>query len=144
MKAQVTQATYRQQVFDIVRQVPAGKVITYRRVAAMIAPPVDLDQHAYVRIGSQWVGRALHVAPEGVPWHRVINSRGQISLPAGSRGAAIQRLRLEAEGIQFDRNGRVDLRTFGWTGSPDPQLIEQGPVPVPPASAQNADRPRLV
>jgi methylated-DNA-protein-cysteine methyltransferase-like protein len=107
---------YRRQVYRLVEQVPPGQVSTYGQIAEMIPVPEGMDPHAYARIRAQWVGRAMRHAPTGVPWQRIINSQGRISLPAGSRSAQIQRRRLEAEGIVFDRNGRVDLGRFGWKG----------------------------
>jgi methylated-DNA-protein-cysteine methyltransferase-like protein len=64
------------------------------------------------------VGWALHSMPEDsdVPWHRVINARGIITLDAHGPGGAIQRALLEAEGIVFDEEGRIDLETCGWDG----------------------------
>jgi methylated-DNA-protein-cysteine methyltransferase-like protein len=115
---------YRQQVYRIVSQVPAGRVSTYGQVAEMIPVPEGMDPHAYARVRAQWVGRAMRHAPEGVPWQRIINSQGRISLPAGSRSAMIQRQRLEAEGIIFDRSGKVNLGRFGWEG-PDAAWIKE-------------------
>jgi methylated-DNA-protein-cysteine methyltransferase-like protein len=63
------------------------------------------------------VGRALRILGEsaGVPWHRVVNAQGRISLTRVDPGsAAIQRLRLLDEGVRFDRNGRVDLEACRW------------------------------
>jgi methylated-DNA-protein-cysteine methyltransferase-like protein len=56
--------------------------------------------------------------PEGsdVPWQRVINARGIITLDAYGPGAAIQKSLLEAEGIEFDEQGRIDLEAYGWAG----------------------------
>jgi methylated-DNA-protein-cysteine methyltransferase-like protein len=51
----------------------------------------------------------------GVPWHRVINARGRVSLPEG-RGAEEQRAMLQAEGVAVGEDGRIDLRRFGWRG----------------------------
>ena len=115
---------YRQQVYRIVSQVPAGRVSTYGQIAEMIPIPEGMNPHDYARIRAQWVGRAMRHAPEGVPWQRIINSQGRISLPAGSRSAMIQRQRLEAEAIIFDRGGRVDLGRFGWEG-PDAAWLEK-------------------
>jgi methylated-DNA-protein-cysteine methyltransferase-like protein len=56
--------------------------------------------------------------PDGrdVPWQRVINARGTISLDARGPGGAIQRVLLEAEGVTFDEQGRVDLESHRWAG----------------------------
>lgn len=122
---------FRQQVYRLVEQVPAGKVTTYGQLAAMIPPPTGADPAGFSRIGAQWVGRAMRLAPEHLAWHRVINSQGKISLPAASRSGAIQRMRLEAEGIEFDRQGRVDLGRFGWEGPPADWLHEHGYLLAP-------------
>jgi methylated-DNA-protein-cysteine methyltransferase related protein len=116
----------RQQVYQIVSLVPPGRVTTYGQIAEMIPPPEGMDPHDYARVRAQWVGRAMRHAPQGVPWQRVINSQGRISLPAGSRGAMIQRQRLEAEGILFTRGGTIDLGRFGWEGPPPPWAQDRG------------------
>jgi len=91
-------------IYEIVRMVPAGRVVSYGMVAA-------LTDRCTPRI----VGYAMASIPEGsdVPWHRVINSQGRISLRAG---ADLQRKMLEAEGVVFDELGRVDLKRFAWEG----------------------------
>jgi methylated-DNA-protein-cysteine methyltransferase-like protein len=65
------------------------------------------------------VGYALHALPSStsVPWHRVINARGTVSLRADGGGSLTQRLRLEQEGIPFDARGRVSLERFRWRPS---------------------------
>lgn len=62
------------------------------------------------------VGYALHALPEGthLPWHRVINSRGEVSLRTEAGWEHYQRHLLEEEGVAFDTNGRVDLVRFQW------------------------------
>lgn len=124
MKEPNDRVTFRTQVYLIVQQVPAGRVSTYGQIAAMIPPPAGVEPPEYARIRARWVGRAMRHSPDGIPWQRVINSQGRISLPAGSRPAAIQRLRLETEGVTFGRNGIVDLDKFGW-GGPDPLWAEE-------------------
>jgi methylated-DNA-protein-cysteine methyltransferase-like protein len=115
---------FRAQVFLIVREVPSGRVTTYGQLAEMIPHPVGMEPPDYERIRARWVGRAMHRAPADIPWHRVINSQGKISLPAGSRSAAIQRMRLEAEGITFGRGGAVNLEKYGWDG-PDLLWVQE-------------------
>jgi len=94
-------------VYALVRQVPAGRVVTYGQIAVYLGHPQ----------GARTVGWAMRTAPAGVPWQRVINSQGCIS----TRGrdpddVARQRALLEAEGIVFSREGRVDLRVYQWEG----------------------------
>jgi methylated-DNA-protein-cysteine methyltransferase related protein len=91
-------------VYDIVRQVPRGQVTTYGDVARLLGPECD----------ARVVGYAMAACPDDVPWQRVINSQGKISLKGDA--AQKQRLRLEAEGIFFDPRGRIDLKRFRWAG----------------------------
>jgi len=60
------------------------------------------------------VGYALRHADNNVPWHRVVNAQGSISARADPNAIPVQRARLVAEGIRFDRRGRMDLRKYLW------------------------------
>ncbi len=104
-------------VWEIVRQIPAGKVATYGQIAALIPPPGGMDPKSYMAFGARWVGGAMAHCPEDVPWQRVVNAQGKISLRRGG-GYHQQQELLEAEGVLFDERGRIDLRAFGW-GGPD-------------------------
>jgi methylated-DNA-protein-cysteine methyltransferase related protein len=104
-------------VWDIVRQVPAGKVVTYGQVAALIPTPDGMTLRDYEAFGARWVGGAMAACPDDVPWQRVINAQGKISL---RQAANRQRELLEAEGVIFDGRQRVDLKHFGWSGSMKP------------------------
>lgn len=86
--------------------IPAGKVATYGDVARQAGLPG----------GARRVGRSLRNLPQGtaIPWHRVINSQGRISLPQGSASRYTQRERLEAEGLVFRASGGVDMRRYRW------------------------------
>lgn len=94
-------------VYAVIRRIPAGRVATYGQIAWLAGLGPNARQ----------VGYALHALPEksDVPWHRVINARGEISLDPSGGGDITQRLRLEREGVRFDANGRTDLTCFGWT-----------------------------
>ncbi len=94
------------QVYQVVRRIPPGKVATYGQIARLLGQPR----------AARTVGWALQTIPEGsdVPWHRVVNSRGTISLEAC--GAAIQRALLEEEGVALDESGRINLEVYGWAG----------------------------
>jgi methylated-DNA-protein-cysteine methyltransferase related protein len=111
-------STYRL-ISEVVRRIPFGRVTTYGRVAVLAGMP---DQ-------ARLVGYALHALPEhtAVPWHRVINARGGISLGrAVPGGELVQRLRLESEGIRFDARGRVNFTEFGWTPDLDQWHLDAG------------------
>ncbi|HEY0038765.1 MAG TPA: MGMT family protein [Longimicrobium sp.] len=97
-----------ERIYAVVRRIPKGRVCTYGRVAALAGSPGAARQ----------VGYALHALPEhtAVPWHRVINAAGRVSLRRGDGPELEQRFRLEAEGVLFDQAGRVSLERFGWAG----------------------------
>lgn len=94
-------------IFDTVRAIPHGRVATYGQVALMAGLPGS----------ARLVGYALHTLPEGtdVPWHRVINARGRISLHP-QFGGLLQRALLEAEGVAFGPDDTVSLEEFRWQG----------------------------
>ena len=94
-------------IFEVVRRIPRGRVLTYGDVAALAGFP----EHARL------VGYALHALPRHstVPWHRVINARGGISVGrAMPGGQLVQRFLLEEEGVEFGANGRTSLQRFRW------------------------------
>ena len=101
----------RARIYAAVRRIPRGRVATYGQVAALAGLPRQARQ----------VGYALAALPEAstVPWHRVVNARGAISLRADGPGAGVvQRLRLEQEGVAFDAGGRLSLERHQWRPRP--------------------------
>ena len=86
-------------IYEIVRQIPYGKTATYGQIALLAGNP---------RL-SRVVGYALHIAPDDVPCHRVVNRKGETA-------AAFPRQRelLEQEGVRLTPDGRVDLQRYGW------------------------------
>ncbi len=98
-------------VWALVRQIPPGCVATYGQIGALIPPPDGMPLKDYDAFRARWVGGALAACPDDVSWWRVINAQGKISL---KRGAEEQRQLLEAEGVEFDQRGRVDLETYKW------------------------------
>jgi methylated-DNA-protein-cysteine methyltransferase related protein len=94
-------------IFAAVRRIPRGRVSTYGDVARLAGLPNQ----------PRLVGYALAALPAAsvVPWHRVINAKGEISLRrSGVDSTVEQRLRLEREGVRFDERGRVSLDRFAW------------------------------
>ncbi len=121
------QDEYFQTVWEIVRQVPPGKVTTYGQVAKFIPPPGSMNLKDYEAFGARWVGSAMANCPNGVPWQRVINSQGKISI----KGQEAQRQLLEEEGVEFDDHERVDLKRFRWAG-PSSEWLRSHNLYVPP------------
>jgi len=93
-------------IYAVVRRIPRGKVATYGQVAEL----AGLAGHA------RQVGYALHALPNGssVPWHRVLNAAGAVSLRAAPGDELTQRQMLEQEGVGFDLRGRVRLSLVRW------------------------------
>ena len=95
---------YRERVYEIVRRIPSGRVMTYGQIAEILG-------EGYT---PRTVGYVMHAADDGVPWQRVINaqggcSTGRVVLPPDKQ----QRL-LEAEGMRFDARGRCILEAYRW------------------------------
>ena len=92
-----------EQVYIIVGKIPHGKVTSYSQIARMLGRPRAARE----------VGRAMRFCPERLPWQRVVMADGSI---AGGEYASIRREALEAEGVGFLPDGRVDMKAFGWDG----------------------------
>ena len=94
-----------QRIWEVVAEIPYGRVATYGQVARIAGLGGQARQ----------VGYALHNTPDGldIPWHRVINAQGRISFPRGSTSYRRQRELLEAEEIEFI-DGRLDLSAYRW------------------------------
>lgn len=102
-----------ERIYAMVRRIPPGKVTTYGRVAELVGGCT-----------ARMVGYAMAAlkrgSPPEVPWQRVINAQGKISVHGDGIGNAMQRTLLEEEGVVFDRIGRVDFSVFGWPGPDSP------------------------
>jgi methylated-DNA-protein-cysteine methyltransferase-like protein len=92
-------------VWEIVRRIPAGRVMTYGQISILLGS----------RLSPVGVGWALHGCPEDVPWHRVVNASGGFStdrLPDVPPG--MQKALLAAEGVEVRLDGTVDLERYRW------------------------------
>ncbi len=85
-------------VYQVVRSIPHGRVLTYGRISNLIEG----------RLSPLAVGWALHQCPKTVPWHRVVNASGGCSTDQNQQNL------LEQEGIQFRPNGSLDLTQYLW------------------------------
>ena len=92
-------------VYMVLASIPPGTVVTYGQVAALAGLPR----------AARMVGRILGNLPKGteLPWHRVINAAGKISLPEDSPSFKLQKARLQEEGVVFSNN-RISLKKFNW------------------------------
>lgn len=97
--------SFHERVIAAIKAVPRGKVATYGQIAAFAGSPRAARQ----------VVRILHSSSrkEKLPWHRIINSQGRISLKPG-QGFEEQKARLETEGVLFSIDGGIDLTVFLW------------------------------
>jgi len=97
--------TYRR-IYAVIRRIPRGRVATYGQVASLAGLPGHARQ----------VGYALHALGKGtrLPWHRVINAKGEVSRRRRPGEELSQRMLLEREGVRFDGRGRVALARLRW------------------------------
>lgn len=109
--------SYNDRVYEICRAIPAGRVMTYGRIAQLIPPPGGMAPDTYLKLSPRWVGGAMAACPDGVPWQRVINGQGKVSSRPGM-AVLVQRKLLEGEGVVFDARDRVDLTTYLWQPAP--------------------------
>ena len=109
--APVPSLDFTARVWAMVRLVPRGRVVSYGGVAALLGQPR----------AARGVGGALAALRDDsdVPWWRVVNRNGEVSIKGPMHGAAIQRMLLEKEGVRFGATGRVDWTIFGWTPEPE-------------------------
>ena len=93
-------------IYAVVRRIPKGRVATYGQVAELAGLPRAARQVGYAMA-------ALRPSTR-VPWQRVVNARGEVSVRAEPGAEQVQRRRLEREGVRFDAAGRIALSRYGW------------------------------
>ena len=96
-----------QKIHYIISLIPSGKVATFGQIAEIVGGCT-----------ARMVGYAVSTVPQDsdIPWQRVINYKGCISQRSSGSGGLLQQKLLEAEGIEFDQNGRTNLEHFRWKG----------------------------
>ena len=125
--------SFPRRVYALLAQVPPGRVISYGAIARLLGEPRKARQ----------VGWALAATPEQdppLPAHRVINSRGELSGGPAFGGYAVQRAKLEAEGIAFMGDGRIDLERYLWLPREVSDSIAGAPTREQPRDGDQDDR----
>jgi methylated-DNA-protein-cysteine methyltransferase-like protein len=93
-----------QRIIETIKRIPKGKVATYGQIAGMAGNPLAVRLVVWTLNSSK---------AKNLPWHRIINRQGMISLRRGF-GYEEQKKLLESEGVVFDKNDKIDLRRFRW------------------------------
>lgn len=99
---------FTRKIIAIIKRIPKGRVCTYGLIATLAGQPN----------GARQVTRIIHAMSRKheLPWHRIINAKGLISLPKPD-GYEEQKALLQGEGVAFDEKDRVDMRKYLWMGS---------------------------
>ena len=93
-----------ERIYEVVKRIPEGRVATYGQIAHLAGIPKGARQVGYAMAA---LGRGT--PRRDVPWHRVVNAKGESSI------GGEQITRLEAEGVVFDEKERIDLKAYGWS-----------------------------
>ncbi|MCY7344635.1 MAG: MGMT family protein [Pyrinomonadaceae bacterium] len=102
----VNEQKYRQRVYEIVKQIPVGRVMTYGQIAVILGSGYT----------PRTIGFVMHAADtQNVPWQRVINSQGACSTGRMTVPINLQQQILESEGVKFSEKGRCDLKIYQWS-----------------------------
>jgi|SRR6185369_11244454 len=99
------ETSYRERVYDLVRQIPRGRVMTYGQIAEILGEGYTARTVGYVMHGAD---------SEKVPWQRVINAQGKCSTAKMTLPVNLQQSILESEGVKFDPKGKCDLGSVLW------------------------------
>ena len=102
----LNEQAYRERVYEIVRRIPVGHVMTYGQIAIILGEGYTARTVGYVMHGAD---------SESIPWQRVINSQGKCSTGRLTIPLNLQQELLEAEGVEFNASGKCDLRELQWS-----------------------------
>lgn len=95
---------FKEQVYDLVRQIPRGRVMTYGQIAALCGSPRS----------ARIVGQVAHWGPLDLPWQRVVHKDGLLARGYTTGGLEAHKRDLEAEGVAVDQDYRVDVEGLTW------------------------------
>lgn len=112
------QAGYRERVYALVLQIPAGRVMGYGQIAHHLGEGYD----------ARAIGNIMHATPQDerqIPWHRVINAQGGCSTAGLTQPPDLQQRLLEMEGVEFDARGRCRLDDYRWSPPEDEDGTEE-------------------
>ena len=98
--------SFKERVILVVKKIPYGKVTTYGTIATLAGSPR----------GSRMVAGILHLEEESLPWQRIINRNGFISIKGCKYDKNFQKKLLEAEGVDVSKDFVIDLEKYGWFG----------------------------
>ena len=131
MREQSNRGITYDRIYGVVRRIPKGRVATYGQIARLAGIPRQPRQ----------IGYALAALRDHypVPWHRVVNMRGEVSQRSASRFEELQRILLEREGVVFDVKGRISLSQFRL--HPKDAVRYPTALRVPPNNALHPDAP---
>ena len=124
MSPSPTQTEFREQVYKIVSRIPMGRVMTYGDIAELIPAPEGMHWERYRKVAPRWVGYAMAACPTELPWHRVVNTKGQIS-PRSDSDWHVQMHLLKMEGIEFNQKNRIDLSRYRWNPESSKRIDDQ-------------------
>lgn len=98
-------AAFKERVYDLVAQIPKGRVMTYGQIAAIC--------------GAAWaaweVGQIAHTGPDNLPWHRVVNKQGSLAAGWPGGGRPVHAAFLTEEGVVVNENYTVNIKDLLWT-----------------------------
>lgn len=96
---------FSKKVMQAIKKIPKGKVATYGQIALLAGSPRGAR-------GVSWILHSSSTAHQ-LPWQRVINSKGKIAFPFGTKQYHEQKTRLQKEGVEVSEQGSVDLKKYG-------------------------------
>jgi methylated-DNA-protein-cysteine methyltransferase-like protein len=108
-------------VYRVVVRIPRGRVMTYGQIAALLGTPR----------AARAVGYAMRACPDGLPWQRVINGKGQISARSEVERPIVQKMLLQKEGVRFDKTETCDLARLRWEPPNPERFYYEGSMHAP-------------